>query len=228
MIGAMAALGLICGWLIDWLAGILPRYAGEPPANLAPSRRPGPPALWRVLTDRRLKGLGLRLALELGTGLAFGLLAARFGLSARTLFLAIAWFFFALIALIDLRYRLVLNVIVYPALAVALIYHALSGPPPLLPTLLGGGLALFIFGGAAWLRPGDLGGGDVKLALLLGLIFGFPGILWALIVGVSAGGGAAVILLARRRSLKSTMPYAPFLCLGALIALLYNPIPLVW
>ena len=135
------------------------------------------------------------------------------------------WAFFALIALIDLRYRLVLNVIVYPALVLALIYHALGEPPPLLHTLFGGGLALFIFGGVAWLRPGDLGGGDVKLALLLGLIFGFPGILKASPVGVGAGGAAAVFLLARRQGLKATMPYAPFLCLGALIALLYNPIP---
>jgi leader peptidase (prepilin peptidase)/N-methyltransferase len=227
LIFVLAILGLVCGWLIDWLAGILPRYAVEPPANVPPLRRPGPPALWLALTGH-LDGLGLRLALEIGTGLAFGLLAARFGLSVEMLFLAVAWVFFALIALIDLRYRLVLNVIVIPAMAVALLYHILGGPPPLLHTLLGGGLALFIFGGVAWLRPGDLGGGDVKLALLLGLIFGFPGILWALIVGVGAGGAVAVILLARRRGLKASMPYAPFLCLGALIALLYNPIPLIW
>lgn len=228
MIVLAIVLGLLAGGLIDWLAGLLPRYARVPPADLPPARRPGPPALWLALSTRRLEGLGLRLALESGTGLAFGLLIARFGLSAQALFLALAWSFFALIALIDLRTRLVLDVVVLPAALLAVIYHALGGPPPLLPTLLGGGLALFIFGGAAWLRPGDLGGGDVKLALLLGLIFGFPGILWALIVGVGAGGVAAVILLARRRGLKATMPYAPFLCLGALVALLYNPIPLVW
>ena len=181
----------MAGWSTGWRASCRATRRSHRRVWLLP-RRPGPPALWLALTGQRPAGLGLRLALEIGSALAFGLLAARFGLSSETLFLAIAWGFFALIALIDLRHRLVLNVIVYPALVLALIYHALGGPPPLLHTLLGGGLALFIFGGVAWLRPGDLGGGDVKLALLLGLIFGFPGILWALLVGVGAGGVAAV------------------------------------
>jgi prepilin signal peptidase PulO-like enzyme (type II secretory pathway) len=36
-----------------------------------------------------------------------------------------------------------------------------------------------------------------------------------------------VALLLRRRSLNSSIPYAPFLCLGAVITLLYNPLPLI-
>jgi prepilin signal peptidase PulO-like enzyme (type II secretory pathway) len=78
-----------------------------------------------------------------------------------------------------------------------------------------------------------LGGGDVKLALLIGLALGFPTVLWALLVGVGSGAVTAVTLLiiSRRQpqkqawNRKSQIPYAPFLCLGAIIALLYNPLP---
>jgi prepilin signal peptidase PulO-like enzyme (type II secretory pathway) len=50
-------------------------------------------------------------------------------------------------------------------------------------------------------------------------------VLWALLVGVSLGGAAASLALLKGREGRATIPYAPFLCLGALTALLYNPIP---
>ena len=80
---------------------------------------------------------------------------------------------------------------------------------------------------AALIRRGGLGGGDIKLAALIGLVVGFPEVLWALAAGIVAGGIAALILVFLARwEIKSHIPYAPFLCLGAIIALLYNPLPL--
>ena len=63
-----------------------------------------------------------------------------------------------------------------------------------------------------------------SLAALIGLMFGFPHVLWALLLGIVAGGVFAIGLLARRQSRKLQIPYAPFLCLGAIVALLYNPL----
>ncbi|MCB8942975.1 MAG: prepilin peptidase [Ardenticatenaceae bacterium] len=133
--------------------------------------------------------------------------------------------FLWLITLIDLKYRLVPNTLTYPALVTVLAYHLWQQPLGLLPVLLGGGLAYAIFALTAWLRPGDLGGGDVKLAALFGFAFGFPHILWALLLGIGLGGGTAVFLLLRHHHRQQQIPYAPFLCLGAFIALLYNPWP---
>ena len=74
-----------------------------------------------------------------------------------------------------------------------------------------------------------MGGGDVKLAALIGLVVGFPGVLWALTLGIVAGGITALLLvLFPRWELGSHMPYSPFLCFGVVIALLYNPLPLVF
>lgn len=69
--------------------------------------------------------------------------------------------------------------------------------------------------------PRGMGGGDVKLAGLLGLLVGYPGVLVTLWIAVVSGGGVAVsLILLRKKSRKDAMPFGPFLALGAIAALL--------
>ncbi len=63
-----------------------------------------------------------------------------------------------------------------------------------------------------------MGGGDVKLAALLGAIAGVPGVLAALTVAVFGGACAAVALMVLRCG-GSAIPYGPFLAAGALLAM---------
>jgi len=84
------------------------------------------------------------------------------------------------------------------------------------------GLVLFLVVMLA--RHGALGAGDVKLAAFIGVV-GFSQALWALALGILAGGvGALFMLITRRGGLKSYISYAPFLCLGAILVLLYSPL----
>lgn len=131
-----------------------------------------------------------------------------------------------LIAAVDAKHRLVPNAVIYPAGVAALAVSITPQGRGIGSALLGGlfGFAPFLL--AATLRPGELGGGDVKLAAFIGLVFGFPHVLWALALGVLAGGAAAAyLMLAQGRGRAYTIPYAPFLCLGAVMALLYDPLP---
>lgn len=76
------------------------------------------------------------------------------------------------------------------------------------------------------LGPG-LGYGDVRLSGLLALCLGFLG--WGrLVTGLYSGfllGGlaGAVLVLLRRVSLKTQLPFGPFMMLGALIGLVWGP-----
>jgi leader peptidase (prepilin peptidase)/N-methyltransferase len=221
---AMIGLGIVVGWAVTILADYLPRFAVEPPADRQ-AARPRVPALWKLVTNQRGADFRLNLAAELIAGIGFGLLPAVYGPTGNMAFLAAAFGFFLLVSVIDLKYRLVLNVMMYPAMILVGVYHVLTGTS-LLHIALGGLLAFGVFYLTARLRPGDLGGGDVKLAALLGLVFGFPGILWALLVGTGLG---AIVLVVRARSQpgKAYYAYAPFLCLGAMVALVYNPFILV-
>jgi len=71
---------------------------------------------------------------------------------------------------------------------------------------------------AALVNPQGLGMGDVKLAFLIGAALGWAAVP-ALVLGVFAAFLPALALLLAGRGRKATLPYAPFLALGALLGL---------
>jgi len=125
----------------------------------------------------------------------------------------------AWIAVIDARRRIVPNRIVLPAAAVVLALRTVAHPSPVW-LLAGLGAAAFLLL-AALARPGALGMGDVKLALLVGAAAG-PHVVLALLVAFVAGAAPGLWLLVRhgRAALARTIPFAPFLAAGGVAALL--------
>jgi prepilin signal peptidase PulO-like enzyme (type II secretory pathway) len=253
MILLCALVGLFVGSLINWAGDYLPRFASGnaalssesiscPGLAQSPIERPilssfEGPALWHLLTSRKSwirlqtsassvgpRPFWSRAAVEVFSALLFAYLWWRFGLSWRLLLLISYCSFLLLIAVIDLRYQLVLNVLIYPAAVVAMLLRFVPPGEDALTTLLGGAVGLTFFSLVALLRRGGMGAGDVKLAALIGLMVGFPQVVWALALGILTGGIVAVfLLLTHLKELNSYMPYAPFLCLGAAISLVYTP-----
>jgi leader peptidase (prepilin peptidase) / N-methyltransferase len=120
----------------------------------------------------------------------------------------------------DLRARIVPN----RALAVAtliIVPLAAALEPASLPerglAALGAGCFLLA---AALIRPGAMGLGDVKLAGVLGLYLG-RGVAAALLVAFVSGSLLGLALIARHgwAARSRTIPFAPFLSLGALATL---------
>ena len=65
-------------------------------------------------------------------------------------------------------------------------------------------------------RGKGMGMGDLKLAIPLGLIFGWPDIIFVLAFSFIIGAAVGVLAIARgKSSMKSTLPFGPFLALGA-------------
>ncbi|MGB9680587.1 MAG: prepilin peptidase [Minisyncoccia bacterium] len=70
-----------------------------------------------------------------------------------------------------------------------------------------------------------MGWGDAILALFLGIILGWPAVLVSLILAFLIGGAVSFILiLLKKKTLKSYVPFAPFLSLGALLVMLFGDI----
>jgi leader peptidase (prepilin peptidase)/N-methyltransferase len=94
----------------------------------------------------------------------------------------------------------------------------------LLRAVLGGLALLAAYGGLALASGGQVGGGDVKVAGLIGLVLGWLG--WrTLITGACAGfllaaAAGVALLAARRMSGHSRISFGPFLLGGALLATL--------
>lgn len=183
------------------------------------------------------------LAVEVGTGLLFAFLGFSYGFGVEFLVLALWGGLFLVLAVIDLEHRLILNKIVYPAIGISLLLspfwpnlgfdRPFLGSDGLLHSFLAslsGGLIfaalLFVI---ALIYSGGMGWGDVKMAALIGLITGFPSVLSAMMISFVSSGVVAIILLALRlRARKEAVPFAPFLSLGAFIALLWGPELITW
>ncbi len=223
MMVLVGVVGWLAGWLINWASDYLPRFA----STRAPEKLARPitiPALVALASGRAAWRDGwtrLHAVVEAGSAVFFGVMWWQLGATTALLFTLVGYCFFALIAVIDFKYRLVLNVLMYPALVALLVFNLLALPEQRTAILLGGGMAFAIFFLTAWLRPGELGGGDVKLATVIGVTFGFPQMLLALLVGAGIGAGVAVMMMMTRQAGRKTrIPYAPFLCLGAMALLL--------
>lgn len=118
----------------------------------------------------------------------------------------------------------------YPVLAALLAAAAVAGHEPgdLIRALLGalalGGCYLLL----ALARPGHLGGGDIKLAGLAGLVLGWLG--WpVLLVGACLGFllmavFSLTMLAAGRITLRSYVSFGPFLVSGALLAMVASAV----
>jgi leader peptidase (prepilin peptidase) / N-methyltransferase len=227
-------LGAVAGWfvgiLLNGAAGFLPRYSSNGPAARSKSDatfEPGLLKMWDKFPNWSHR-TWLNAGIELFSAALFAWLWSQPLPVLNLLLLSLVCSFLILVAVIDLRYRLVLNLLVLPAALLTVLARYLTPGTNMLAVLIGGAFGFAIFAVVALLRPGELGGGDVKLATLIGLAFGFPDALWALMIGVLAGGIAAMlILLSDRGDAKSQIPYAPFLCLGALVALFYNPVSIM-
>lgn len=211
--------GLVMGWLICWLSDWLPAQLGRerhvPGMALAAPKQAHP---W-VFSS-------LSLAVMMGTAVLYTYLNHRLHFSPHFFFLAGLTGFLILLAVIDFKYHLILNVLIVPAIAAILLYQFWPITQASWAALLGGMVIFFMFMLVAMLAKGGLGGGDIKLATFLGVLFGLPYVFWALLAGALVGGGTAVFLLLMRGwERKTQIPYGPFLCLGGIVALLVNPIP---
>jgi leader peptidase (prepilin peptidase)/N-methyltransferase len=128
------------------------------------------------------------------------------------------------VTLSDLRTRLLPDSALVASLAIAVPVCLLSDPGAMPERLVAGlGAGGFLLA-AALIRPSGMGLGDVKLAGVLGIYLG-PAVIEAMVIAFAAGSVAGLALLARHgwEARSRTIPFAPFLALGALVAIAPQP-----
>lgn len=126
-------------------------------------------------------------------------------------------------AWVDLRIRLIPNeMILFLLLAGVVFRWSMGGLPSLLASLGCLVAMIFVFSIVAHFTGfGMVGAGDVKLAGVMGLILGYPGILSGLLVLCMVFLlFTAIGLLTKRITLRTMVPLAPFLMAGQMAALL--------
>src|SRR3954452_163325 len=178
----------------------------DAPADAQPA--PAPVRAWTVGS--------LTLVVAAGAA-ALGLV--RFGLTAHGVLAAGLLAVLVVLSSIDIQARVLPNRIVYPAMAAVLAWQLAFFPAHAAEWVLaalGAGVFLLV---PALIRPGAMGMGDVKLAMLLGAALGRD-VLGALMIGSLGMIPVTLWLLIRGRGIRgATVPFGPFLAFGAAVAL---------
>ena len=165
---------------------------------------------------------------EAATVLLFVLVWTRFGLTLEGLRAVLLVSALVVVAFIDLEHRIIPDRVTLPGIVLGLI-GAWFLPPGIISsavgTVVGGGLFYLI----ALVSRGGMGGGDIKLAAMLGAFLGWQAGLLAIFFGVLAGGVVGVVLLVLRlRGRKDAIPFGPFLAFGGVVALFWAAPILRW
>lgn len=202
LVFGFATLGLVLGLVADRLATRWPEHDEENPA--------GRPIGWRTAVCAAFGAF------------AFAVLPMRFAGDQLALALFGAWFATLVVGMAtDLDQRLLPNILTLPVIPIALIYAA-SGRNPLVgqelvPALVVATavpLALYLL--SIPFGAGAFGIGDVKLLVGVGLMSGAIRAFTGLVSGLLAAGVVlAVLLVTRRVTMKTYVPYGPFLIFGA-------------
>ena len=209
-----AVVGAGAGWLVRWGSVKLARLEELEPGS----------KWWQVFGPPVLSAL------------VFGLYG--FEISSFPTLVVRSIFVLVLVQVIffDFEHRLILDRVMFPSILLALLV-TLS---PLISSRLGlwqqpwwagivMGLAagllflLLSLAGSAIFKAEALGFGDVKLALFMGLLLGWPYTFTALFYGVLLAAVGAITFIVIHRSMKGTIAYGPYLAAGAILVLLQLP-----
>ena len=150
-------------------------------------------------------------------------------LLARLLFACAMIVLFA----IDLRHRILPNVITLPGVVAGLAFSLFLPPGwfSSLAGLLAGGGVLWAIGEAYYRLRGidGLGMGDVKMLAMIGAFLGWQLMLLTLVLASFAGSlvGIGLIVLGRG-GMKAALPFGTFLAVGALIAAVVGQPIVTW
>lgn len=177
------------------------------------------------------------LVVELVTAVLAVALLHRFGLG---LSFFVGFIFVAaliVVTFIDLDVRIVPDVISLPGIGLGLLFSIAHGylptnrfsfiPAPLsslIGIILGGGVLLVV----AWVYEfatgkEGMGGGDVKLLAMIGAFLGWVAAPLTLFFASLSGSIVGLALILKKGADgKHALPFAPFLCLGALIHLFFG------
>jgi len=173
---------------------------------------------------------------ELATGILFVFIAIfNFQLATcnflNTCFLFFVSCFLIIIFVYDLKHYIIPDKVIYPAIFISGIWYLASGIffnfytryEILNAAYSAIGTAAFFFFIVLFSRGRWMGAGDIKLAFLMGLILGFPNILAALFLAFSLGAIMGIgLIVFEKKTLKSEVPFGPFLVTGTFIALFWG------
>lgn len=202
------------------------------------------PLLSFIILSAKCRDCGEKISwqyplVELATGIVFALIGNYFFYSYdSSSWLLTAYYLtvFSLLLVIfiyDLKYMEIPMVVLWMGVVVTIAYflrvdwqnfHMVVSILDLksISGILGGLVAfVFFFGLAAYSKETWMGYGDAYIGMLSGLIVGWPNIFWTLMLSFMIGAIVSIgMILFRKKTMKSQVPFAPFLISGLFLVII--------
>jgi leader peptidase (prepilin peptidase)/N-methyltransferase len=238
---AVTAAGLVIGSFLNVVIVRLPARrslwkpgSACPACGAAIAWHDNVPVVSFALLRGRCRGCGVAIPwryplVEALTAGLFVLAYATLGLSAALIPALMLLAALVAITFIDLQHQIIPDVITLPGILTGVAANLATGTVSWTDSVIsaiGAGAIFFVIILAS---GGGMGGGDMKLAAMLGAFLGWQLTLVALFLAVIGGGAVAVAILGTGRlGRKDPIPFGPFLAGGGTAALLWGPRLLTW
>lgn len=163
---------------------------------------------------------------ELFTGIVFALIYKVFGISVET-FIALIFASMLLIIMIsDFLYMIIPDeVLIFCGVLILILKLAAGGISILLPTIINMIIPFIVLllikllGDKAFKRE-SMGGGDIKLMLIFGMVLGWPISIFTIVLAAFIALPITLILTRLKNKGDHELPFGPYLSISALICLL--------
>ena len=170
---------------------------------------------------------------ELATGLFYLALYLFYGLQLIAIVYMILCTLLIIISFIDLKERIIPDVLSLPFIVIGFILRfflkSLSPVDSLLGILAGGGSLLIIaIAGTYLFKKEAMGGGDIKLAAMIGAFLGWQLTLLSLFLGFFLGSIIGVIVLIINKGKSDIVPFGPFIALGTMLSIFWGQAIIHW
>ena len=131
--------------------------------------------------------------------------------------------FLIIIFVYDFKHYLIPDKVIYPAILISGIWLVYERQGMINTAYAAFGAALFFLIIVLISRGKWMGVGDIKLAFLMGLFLGWPAILVALLSAFYLGALVGIcLIMSGRKSLRSEVPFGPFLVTGTFLAMFFG------
>lgn len=161
--------------------------------------------------------------LEFSTGLLFSYAFIHLGFTTELITALLLISMLMILFVTDTSYMLIPNKILIFFLPFFLLMSILSPLDPWYDALIGATVGFVVLSGIILVSKGGMGGGDMKLFVVLGIVLGWKATLLTLFVASLLGvfiGGA--IMLIQKADRKQPIPFGPYIIVSTLLSYFHS------
>lgn len=192
------------------------------------------PVLSYIFLGGKCRSCGQKIAwiyplMELLTGILFAFSYWQYGFSEELIVAILLISLLVIVVVSDIAYMLIPDKVLLCFLPLLVIGRALAPLTPWWDSIVGAVVGFGILYSIAVVSRGGMGGGDIKLFFLLGLVLGTFNTLLTLFLAAVIGMVVGMIVLqVRKQGRKTPIPFGPSIALAAVIVYFYGNVIIEW